>query len=130
MLRLWTLRCYVLPGGRDAIDDWYGRQHDDVCAIMDAVLEYLSQRPRNEWRRPEFDQLSGKMRELGEIRFKANRVQYRILGFHGPRRSEFTLLVAAKKKGRVYDPKSALETALSRKAEVEAEGGRARVCDF
>jgi hypothetical protein len=93
------------------IDDWHGRQSDEVQATMAVALEYLVQRPRNEWRRPEFDLLSGKLREIGEIRFKVDK-QYRILGFFGPSRSDFTLLVGASKKGSNYDPKNALDTAL------------------
>jgi hypothetical protein len=67
MLALWTIRCYVSPAGRDAIDEWYVRQSDGVRAALDVTLEYLAQRPRNEWVRPEFDLLSGNMREVGEI---------------------------------------------------------------
>lgn len=99
MLALWTIRCYVSPSGRDMIDDWNRRQSDEVQAAVDVALEYLVQRPRKEWRRPEFDLLSGKMREVGEIRFKVDK-QYRILGFFGPSRSDFTLLVGASKKGK------------------------------
>jgi hypothetical protein len=128
MLAVWTFRCYVSPSGRDAIDDWYGRQPAGVQGAFDVALEYLSQRPREEWRRPEFDLLSGKFRDLGEIRFKADK-QYRILGFFGPRPSEFTLLIGASKKGQNYDPRSALDTALSRRSEVLLLDGRnCRVC--
>jgi hypothetical protein len=92
MPALWTFRCYVLPSGRDAINDWYGRHTAGVQGALDVSLEFLGQRMRNDWRRPEFDMLSGRMREIGEIRFYAERTQYRILGFFGPRRAEFTLL--------------------------------------
>jgi hypothetical protein len=126
---LWTVRCYVSPSGRDMIDDWHGRQSDEVQATMAVALEYLVQRPRNEWRRPEFDLLSGKLREIGEIRFKVDK-QYRILGFFGPSRSDFTLLVGASKKGSNYDPKNALDTALGRMKQIRNDGRRSRVCDF
>jgi hypothetical protein len=128
-MALWTIRCYVSPSGRDMIDDWLGRQSDEVQAAMAVALEYLIQRPRNEWRRPEFDLLSGKMREIGEIRFKVDK-QYRILGFFGPARSDFTLLVGASKKGSNYDPKNALDTALDRMKQTRNDGGLSRVCDF
>jgi hypothetical protein len=107
----------------------YGRQSDDVRAALDAALEYLIQRPRNEWRRPEFDLLSGKMREIGEIRLKADK-EYRMFGFFGPGRSDFTLLIGASKKGKTYDPIGALETALERMARVKADGRHCRACDF
>jgi hypothetical protein len=111
------------------IDDWYGRQSGGVQGALDVALEFLAPRPRSEWRRPEFDLLSGKMRVLGEIRLKVDK-QYRILGFFGPNPSEFTLLVGSSKKGRNYDPREALETALIRRSEVLANGRRCRVCDL
>jgi hypothetical protein len=83
MLALWTFRCYLLPSGRGAIDEWYARLSDEVQGAVDVALEFLAQRPRDQWRRPEFDLLSGKMRVLGEIRLKADK-QYRILGFLVP----------------------------------------------
>jgi hypothetical protein len=126
MLALWTFRCYISPSGRDMINDWLARQSDDVTAAVEVAIEYLVQRPREEWRRPEFDLLSGKMREIGEIRFRADK-QYRILGFFGPSRSDFTLLVGTSKKGKNYDPRNALETALDRMAEVKTDGRRCRV---
>lgn len=128
-LALWTIRCYVSPGGRDMFDDWYKRRSDAVQAATEVVLEFLVQRPRNEWRRPEFDLLSGKHREIGEIRFKVDK-QYRILGFFGPGRSDFTLLLGSSKKGKQYDPKNALDTALGRLEEVKKDGSRSHVCDF
>jgi hypothetical protein len=129
MVALWTFRCYVSATGRDMIDDWYNRQSAGVQVAIDVALEYLVQRPRNEWRRPEFDLLTGKMREIGEIRFKVDK-QYRILGFFGPGRADFTLLVGASKKGATYDPPGALETALRRMSEVKANGSHSRACDF
>jgi hypothetical protein len=130
MLALWGFRCYVLPSGRDVIDDWYSNQSDSVQAAFDVALEFLEQRPRHEWRRPHFDLLSGDMREIGEVRFKADRKEFRIFGFFGPGRSIFTLLIGASKKGSTYDPKSAMETASKRKDEVAADGSRCRVCNF
>jgi hypothetical protein len=129
MLPLWTIRCYISRTGRDMIDDWCGRQTDEVRAALDTALEFLVQRPRNEWRRPEFDLLSGKMREIGEIRMKVDK-QYRILGFFGPGRSEFTLLIGSSKKGKIYSPLGTLETALERMKQVKADGRRSRVCDL
>lgn len=129
MLALWTIRCYVSPSGRDMVDDWNGRQSDEVQAAVAVALEYLVQRPRKEWRRPEFDLLSAKFREIGEVRFKVDK-QYRILGFFGPARSDFTLLAGASKKSNNYDPRNTLETALDRMDQVKADGRRSRVCDF
>jgi hypothetical protein len=75
-----------------------------------------------------FDLLSGKLREIGEIRFKADK-QYRILVFFGPGRSEFTMLIGCNKKGNVYDPRNSLETAFERMVNVKADGRMSRVYD-
>src|SRR5689334_15184976 len=97
---IWTFRSYVSPSGRDLIAKWYESQSADAQAALDTVLEYLGQRARVEWRRPEFDLLSGpRYRVLGELRFEVANVQYRPLGFFGPARAQFTILVGATKKG-------------------------------
>jgi hypothetical protein len=51
------------------IEDWHRRRLDEVQTAFDVVREYLEQRPRDEWRRPDFDLLSGKLRLLGERHF-------------------------------------------------------------
>jgi hypothetical protein len=129
MLALWTFRCYVSPSGRDMFQDWYDDQSEAVQAAVDVAFEYLIQRQRDEWRRPAFDLLSGKMHEVGEVRFKVDK-QYRIFGFFGPNVSEFTMLVGASKKGNNYTPRNALETALERMGQVKTDGRRSRVYDI
>ena len=111
------------------IDDWLNDQSDQVQAAVTVALEYLVQRPRGEWRRPEFDLLTGKLREIGEVRIKVDK-QYRIFGFFGPARSEFTLLIGASKKGNAYDPRNTLQTAMDRMDQVKSSGSRSRVFDF
>lgn len=128
-LALWSFRCYVSPSGRDVIEDWYRQQSDEVQTAFDVVREYLEQRLRDEWRRPDFDLLSGKHRVLGEIRFKVDK-QYRVFGFFGPGQSEFTMLIGASKKGKNYDPRSALDTALSRWSDVLKDGSRCCACNL
>ncbi|MDX2205659.1 MAG: type II toxin-antitoxin system RelE/ParE family toxin [Hyphomicrobiaceae bacterium] len=108
------------------IKKWYDDQTASVQAAMDAVKEYLEQRPREQWRRPEFDKLSGRYSDLGEFRFKVGNVEYRPLGFFGPSRADFTILIGASKKGRNYTPKDALETALKRRKEVLGDMSRSK----
>jgi hypothetical protein len=110
------------------ISDWFDHQRPDVQAAMIVALEFLEQRPRDEWRRPEFDLLSGKFRAIGEIRLKLDK-QYRILGYFGPNRSDFTMLVGSSKKGKNYDPRNALETALERMGHLMEDGSRCCVWD-
>jgi hypothetical protein len=118
MYRLWTIRSYVSPVGNDLVRKWYDAQTFAVQAAFDTVVLFLLQSSFEEWRRPEFSMLKGKYTKLGELRFDVGNVEYRPLGFFGPCRSEFTILIGATKKGRVYHPRSALDTALSRRAAV------------
>ncbi len=127
---VWTFRCYVSPSGRDMIERWYAAQSAEAQVAFDTVLEFLRQRRRDEWRRPEFDRMSGRYRVLSELRFEVANVQYRPLGFFGPARAEFTILVGATKKRKVYDPRNALETALGRRLEVLGNPLRSKVRDF
>lgn len=129
MLRLWTFKFYVSAAGRPVVQDWYDDQVDDAQAAFDTVLEYLAQRRRTEWGRPEFAPLSGKHSGLGELRFDYGKLEYRPIGCFGPTRSDFTILIGSIKKGKNYDPRNALDTALERKTAI-GEVGRTNVYDF
>ena len=80
-------------------------------------LKILAQLPQSEWREPHYKPLSGPCGELAEIRFKADNVQQRPLGFRAGAH-EFTILFWAQEKNNRFVPLSACETALKRKAEV------------
>lgn len=127
---VWTFRSYVTAAGNDRVARWYRSQSAGAQAAFDAVREYLEVRERDDWRRPDFDKLSGRYKELGELRFEVANVQYRPLGFFGPAKAEFTILVGATKKGNIYDPPDALETALKRRKEVLQNPARSKICDF
>ena len=129
MLRLWNFRFYVSASGRKVVQDWYDDQVDDVQARFDTVLEYLAQRKHSEWGRPEFSPLTGKHSGLGELRFDFGKLEYRPIGCFGPNRSDFTILIGSTKKGKIYDPRSALDTALERR-EYVGEVGRSDVYEF
>jgi hypothetical protein len=82
-----------------------------------------------QWGRPEFASLTGKLAGLGELMFDFGKLEYRPIGCFGPARSDFTILIGATKKGKQYDPRSALDSALERKG-VVGEVGRTDVYDF
>jgi hypothetical protein len=113
----------------DVIDAWYRAQDGEVRGKIDAVLEHLSNRPRNEWRRPHFDVLSGVCQGLAEIRIKARSGQYRMLGYFGPERMTFTLLNGFKKT-RESDTNNACRAGQIRRKEVSHDVSRARECRF
>ena len=129
---IWTFRCYCASAGkRDVIRDWYDSESPEAQAEFDNAIDFLRQRQRQEWKRPQFDLLRANCAGLGEIRIRANSVQHRIIGFFGPKHLEFTLLLAAKEKDRKFIPKGACLTAQRRKLEVESDPTRySHVYDF
>jgi hypothetical protein len=130
MAWLWTLCSYTKPSGRDVIEDWYLKQSATVRAEFDETIRDLAQRPRSGWARPTFDLLHGKpYKGLGEVRFSADRVEWRPLGFFGPHAAQFTLLIGASKKGKIWSPHDARETAARRMAYVMNDPiGASHVC--
>ena len=129
MAVLWTFRCYVSPRGVDEIRAWYDGQSAAVRAKFDSRLKFLAQRERAEWKREPFDSLHGECEGLGEIRFKADKVQHRPLGFFSGEKI-FTLVFCAEERGNKFVPKKACEIALRRKAEVLNSQERWHVCTF
>ena len=135
MLRLWSFKSYETGSGRNVIEHWCSDcerfvpgNDDSFQGILDAVLEILQQRPQHEWGRPEFAPLGGKQKGLSEIRFAVGKVECRVVGFFGPGSGTYTMLIGSTKKGRIYDPKEALETAVKRKKEIEKDGSRC--CEY
>ncbi len=101
---------------------WFERLSDDDQAKVLTRLEYLGAKQRGEWKRPYFDILKG-MDGMGEIRF--NRilgVQTRLIGYFGPNRKKFTVVLVVTKKQNIYSPKQWEKTALQRKKESEKGG--------
>lgn len=115
--------------GRNVIEDWKATLSVDAVNEFRAVLTILEAVPRQYWRRPQFDVLSGdQYKGMGEIRFNAKDKTYRVFGFFGPDRSQFTLLIGCEKKGGNLDPRNALETAAKRKKMVERD--KERIYEF
>jgi hypothetical protein len=113
-MKSWRFMDYCSEAGNNLIKEWYRRQDEAVQADFDVTLNNLA--GTVDWRGlKEFKALHGKHRGLGEIRFKTNNVQYRPVGFFGPGRREFTLLVGCKKKQQIYDPPDAFDLALKRR---------------
>jgi hypothetical protein len=112
----------MMDGG-DVVARWYelmvGRPK--VRAKFDARMTYLRQQPREGWVREPYDTLRD---GVGEVRFKAEGMWYRPIGFFGPGRNEFTFLIFATKTSE-FDPVNAIDMAVERKGIVELEPQRA-----
>lgn len=117
-MAIWTFRSYVSPRNEEEVAAWYAIQPPKVQAAFDQRLRNLSQMAPHEWREPFTKQLEGPCDGLVEIRFKADRVQHRPLGFFGPGLMKFTILLIAREIGDRFDPRDACAIALRRKDEV------------
>lgn len=82
-----------------------------------AAIRYLANTPKIDWQEPKAKKLKG-VKDIYEIRFKAEKKQYRPLGFFGPGKDEFTITVWATHKQDIYDPDDAIETASQRRDDV------------
>src|SRR3954469_13179123 len=117
----WVFRTYRKTHGRDEMQDWYSDLSGKDRATVLSVLQYLRAAPQ--WSEPDYKALRGKAAGMGELRFKFGGVQNRLIGFFGPYRMSFTLLLPVRKRGNSFDPRDWENTALKRKAEVEQDSG-------
>lgn len=108
-------------GGRGYLTDWYEKELSaEAQAEFDAILINHGVMSRRLWGMPEFKPLGD---GLFEFRFKVGGRQYRPLGYDGPGQNQFTFLVGASKKMKLWTPVDAQATAKRRRKEI-AEGVR------
>jgi hypothetical protein len=117
MAAVWSFRTYVSPRGQQEVPTWYAQQTPRVQAVFDQRLRTLQQMERREWTEPYSKILRGECTGLVEIRFYADKVQHRPLGWFGPSAGEFTILLCAREIGDRFDPLNACKIALGRKHE-------------
>jgi hypothetical protein len=117
MALLWTFRSYVSPDGTDVILEWFDEATKEARGKFRSKLRILGQLEKAEWRRPIFDTLSGDGAGLSEIRFTANNVPWRPLGFDLGAHV-YALVICATKDEHAWDPRNACQIGLQRKAEI------------
>jgi hypothetical protein len=125
----WAFGSFVERDGASTVHQWYDSQIPDVRAAFDMSLRYLRDQPPANWVRPYVGTLKRECLGLVEIRFTANKVRHRPVGFFGPERMMFTILSFAIEKDRKFVPPTVCETALRKKSEVILEPGRSRKYD-
>jgi hypothetical protein len=119
----WVFRTYQRPSGRDDVRIWYKDLAGRDRATVLNTLQYLRDQPRDNWERPlGFAPLHG-LNGMGEFLFKFGGVQNRLIGFFGPYRMSYTILLPVLKKGRSFDPREWEEIAARRKSEAESDSG-------
>lgn len=119
----WKFRVYVSQTGRSDVQNAINRLTLEGVTAFQVAVKYLAIMPITEWHEPKAKKLKG-YRELYEIRFKADRKQHRPIGYFGPGKDEFTILIYATHKQDIYDPSSALDSAEFRRKEIA--GAKAR----
>lgn len=110
----WKFKTFVKSSGNNAIEEWLLLLPPSARAAIDTIIRYLEVTER--WDNPHyFEKLSG-YKALYEIKAKdiVGKIQYRIFGCYGPSDNEFTLLIGATHKGKVYNPPNCFETAEKR----------------
>ena len=110
-MKIWTFKVFVKPNGRDTFKEWIESLDVDAQERIKAMIRRLS--VMKTWGRPYFSGLKGH-KNIYEIRVKTKDKQYRPLGCIGPGPQVFTLLIGASKKGKVWSPPKAIETAEKR----------------
>jgi hypothetical protein len=131
----WRYRCYatlIEVGGnlvrRDEIRVGYQQQSKRWRAKFAERLSSLQALPFAEWRWPLFRWLSDDGRGLGEVRFLADGVQQRPLGFRGPEPDVFTLVFLAQERSNKFVPRNAIETAQRLRERIEANDRHSIKC--
>jgi hypothetical protein len=123
-MKLWRFMDFMPNPNRNAIKDWYddlSKQAQADFVTLISQLEVLK-----DWAMPEFRPLRGrKFKGLGELRFKTEKRNHRVIGF-AANNTDYILLIGCFHK-EAYTPRDALETAIKRKILVES--GEGRMCE-
>jgi hypothetical protein len=130
--KLWVFREVVSVGGRGLITDWYDKIPPTVRAVFDDRLSFLGINERANWQYPEFRALTGAEGKAGlsEIRWKSQGIQWRVIGFFGPGKMEYAMLIGCNHKQGRYTPPDSLTTAVRRKTQVESQERTTRVYQY
>ena len=115
---MWTFLACPAPGGGRPIDRFIAELGVEGENDLSAILEDLQVLERKYWTRPQFDVLKGKKYPgMGEIRFNGEDKTYRLFGYFGPNRLQFTFLLGCEKKRSL---KHEMDEASKRKKFAEA----------
>lgn len=131
----WKINCYCAPGrDRAKAQQVYDAGSFDLNAAFDVEVNYLRKLPKTEWRRPSAAKLTkGKkndFRDYYEIRFKADNVQQRPIGYFGPGENEFTILIWAHEKGNSIVPGQWRTQADNARSNIERDASYVREFEF
>ena len=118
------LREIVGANGKGVITDWLSKE-PAARAKFHVRIGNLRLVPRTDWNNNQFHKLKD-ADGVHEIKWKSGSKEWRALGFD--RSGFFVMLIGCTHKGDVYDPKSCIDTAVTRKKETEQ--GRRTIIDY
>jgi len=124
---VWNFYDFIDLRGANEVREWRAAASDNVRAAFDAKVDILSGIPPP-LQRPLVGTISG-YPDVYELRFKEDRVQWRVLFCYGPGPGDrdLTFLVAAKEIGDRFVPASAPGTAAERAELVRGKEGKKHV---
>ena len=97
------------------IDEWFTRLPAGARAKLRTIIQTFRDTPRPQWNPHIIYPIHGDpYRGLYEIKFRGKNVVYRPLGFFGPARHEFTLVMPAREQGNEFIPRNAPDIAVQR----------------
>ena len=111
---------YVDINGVNIVKAWLDQLEPKARAKLITRLNALEQMNRLDWKMPMTEVLKGDKDSLIAVRAKSQGVQYRLLGYDGPNRGEFTLLAWCTEQNNRYVPLDIGRTAFERKTAVDA----------
>jgi hypothetical protein len=118
---MWTFLACPAPGGGRPMERFVEELGVEAENNLTATLELLQVAERKYWVRPQFDILHGPdYGRMGEVRFSGDKKTYRIFGYFGPGRLQFTLLSGHVKK---RDLKHEMDLAAKRRDFAESNQG-------
>jgi hypothetical protein len=125
-VRGWRFMSFADNQDRDTFLRWLDKEVDrgqraGVEAAIKTTMRFLRFARKDLWKTPHFKWFGG---GIGEVRSDFGNVEYRPLGCNGPHPDQFTLLIGAYKKGRVWTPKDAKKSAVKLRRELLANPKR------
>jgi hypothetical protein len=113
---------------RDTFQRWLDKgidqgQRKGVETAIKTTLRFLRFARKLLWREPHFKWFSS---GIGEVRSDYGNVEYRPLGCDGPDSDQFTLLIGAYKKGKIWSPRDARSTAARLRNDLASSPNRGR----
>ncbi len=122
-MNCWTFLDYVDDNGVNVIHSWLHGLSPKARAKINVRIGWLS-KGSVAFGMPNTRDLVGECDGLFEVRVKYDKVQYRPLGYRGPREQTVTLLAGAKEVNDHLRPPGVCRTAINRTVRIEFDSER------